>query len=60
MNLLHGDHTVDAIGEERVVDVVFVSHDIGIPHTTLIKGWAYGSYSFHTIDSFGATTSAEW
>jgi len=60
INLLHGDHVASWIPEERVAAAMFVSHDNGTPHTTLVRGWACDSYSFLTIDSFGATRSAEW
>jgi len=59
MNLLHGDHTASSIAEGRVVAAIFVSHDVGSPCTTLVKGWACDSYSFRTIDFWGANASAE-
>ena len=59
MNLLHGDHTTKLIPAGRVVAAVLVSHDIGTPHTTRMKGRACDLYSFRIIDSWGAITSAE-
>ena len=59
MNLLHGDHTARLISEGRVVDAVFLSHDIGSPWTTLVKGLACDPYSFRTIDFWGVNASAE-
>lgn len=58
MNLSHGDQTASSILEEHVVAAMFVSHDIGAPCTTLTKGWTCDSYSFRTIDFWGASTSA--
>ena len=59
MNLLHGDHTTDWNQEGRAAAAELGSHDIGAPYTSRMKGWACDSYSFRTIESFGATTSAE-
>ena len=59
MNPPHGDHTAEIIGKVYVAAVVFGSHDIGAPCTTLAKEWACDSYSFRMIDFFGANTSAE-
>jgi len=59
MNLLHGDHTATSIAEGRVATAVFLSHEIGSPCTAFVKGWMCDSYSFRTIDSWGATKSAE-
>ena len=60
MNLLHGDHTAAPIVKGNVVAAVFESHDSGTPHTILVKGWEWDSYSFRTIDVFGANANAEW
>ena len=60
MNLLHGDHAAAPIPKGDVVAVVFESQDSGTPHMILAKGWECDSYSFRTIDVFGANTSAEW
>ena len=43
MNLLHGDHTASLSLEGRAVAAVLASHDVGIPRTTLAKGWACDS-----------------
>ena len=59
MNLLHGDHTTERRLAGRAVATVLASHDVGTPHTTLTKGWAYDPYSLRTIEFFGATASAE-
>ena len=59
MNLLHGDHATLSTTEGCVVATVLAFHDIGPPPTILTKGWACDSYSFRTIEFFGATTSAE-
>ena len=59
MNLLHGDHTARLISEGRVVAAVVLSHAVGSPRTTLVKGWVCDSYSFRTIEFLGANASAE-
>jgi hypothetical protein len=59
MNSLHGDHTTNPIVEVHVAAAVFGSHETGAPCTTLVKGWAYDSYSFRTIDFWGVNASAE-
>jgi len=60
MNLLHGDHTVVFTPEGNPTDAILCSHDVGSPYTTLVKGWEYGSYSFHTIDVLGDNGRAVW
>ena len=60
MSLLHGDHTADSRSEGRVVTVVLASQDVGTPRKIRMNGWACNSYSFRTVEFFGATASAEW
>ena len=59
MNLLHGDHAAKLIREECVVAAVCVSHDIGIPCTTLMKGQTCDPYCLHMIEFLGTNVSAE-
>ena len=59
MNLLHGDHMACWISKGNDVVAVVVSHDVGTPHTTRVKGWAYDSYSDRIIDVLGERISAE-
>ena len=58
MNLLHGDHAT-ASTSEGFLTVMLGSHEVGSPCMILVKGWAYGSYSFRTIDVLGDSGRAE-
>ena len=58
MNLLHGDHAA-AQTREGFLTVMLGSHEVGSPCMILVKGWAYGSYSFRTIDVLGDSGRAE-
>ena len=59
MNLLHDDHATVRVLGPCVVVAKFDLQEIGNPHTTLARGWAYCLYSFHTIDVRGDKGSAE-
>ena len=58
MNLLHGDHAT-AKTREGFLTVMLGSHEVGSPCMILVKEWAYGSYSFRTIDVLGDSGRAE-
>ena len=59
MNLLHGDHAIHRIELEHFMVAMLGSHDVGTPHTTLAKGWAYRSYNLRMIDVRGDRGRAE-
>ena len=59
MNLLHGDHTAASIVKGNDMAAVLESHNFGAPTLTLAEGRACDWYNFRTIDSLGASTSAE-
>ena len=59
MNLLHGDHATRST-EEGFLTVMLGSHEVDSSRMILVKGRAYGSYSFRTIDVWGDSGRAEW